>query len=142
MLCWDYIHPSELFPDPQNTICAKTHPGLHGTPSFIVSHLSHNASVIVYLYLYPPCSNRLPPPYSGRLTFRGTLAPSEVTYIRPKLWIVRPGVYSLDSWRLETEVLETPTPNPQEDVRIRCRYLQEPTAGNGSHITVCDVQTS
>ena len=48
----------------------------------------------------------LAPTFSGRLTRRGTLKPSESTNLTVKLWITHPGAYSISGWRTETEVLE------------------------------------
>jgi len=81
--------------------------------------------------LYSP--DLLPPAYTGRLTFRGTLKPLESTRITPKIWVVCPGTYALSGWRLETEVLDTPP--GEADVRILHRYQEEPSFGS---ITVSD----
>ncbi|KAJ7783643.1 ER-golgi trafficking TRAPP I complex 85 kDa subunit-domain-containing protein [Mycena maculata] len=81
---------------------------------------------------HPP--DVLPPAYTGRLTFRGTLQPMESTGLTPKIWVVCPGTYALSGWRLETEVLDT---SPAEaDVRIIHRYQEEPSLGS---ITVSDI---
>ncbi|KAJ7092588.1 ER-golgi trafficking TRAPP I complex 85 kDa subunit-domain-containing protein [Mycena epipterygia] len=75
----------------------------------------------------------LPPAYTGRLTFRGTLKPLELTRITPKIWVVCPGTYALSGWRLETEVLETSIGG--DDARVRHRYQEESSLGS---ITVSD----
>ncbi|KAJ7125714.1 ER-golgi trafficking TRAPP I complex 85 kDa subunit-domain-containing protein [Mycena crocata] len=74
----------------------------------------------------------VPPTYTGRLTFRGTLQPLESIRIAPKIWVVCPGTYALSGWRLETEVLE---PSGRgDDPQIRHRYQEQPPLGS---ITVC-----
>ncbi|KAJ7492750.1 ER-golgi trafficking TRAPP I complex 85 kDa subunit-domain-containing protein [Mycena latifolia] len=78
----------------------------------------------------------LPPAYTGRLTFRGTLKPLESTRITPKIWVVCPGTYALSGWRLETEVLETT--GDGDDVTVRHRYREESPLG--SSITVSDTR--
>ncbi|KAF8973873.1 ER-golgi trafficking TRAPP I complex 85 kDa subunit-domain-containing protein [Flammula alnicola] len=86
-------------------------------------------------------TNLLPPPYLGRLTFRGTIPPSETTTIHPKLWVTRPGAYDLGGWTLETEV-SIPSRGTGQSVRKR-RYLQEPPAGEeAACVIVCDSQAS
>ncbi|KAJ7293446.1 ER-golgi trafficking TRAPP I complex 85 kDa subunit-domain-containing protein [Mycena rebaudengoi] len=77
----------------------------------------------------------LPPVYTGRLTYRGTLQPSEMVIVTPKIWVVCPGTYALSGWRLETEVLENSS--PKSDIQIRHRYLEEPALGS---ITVSDTR--
>ncbi|KAJ6574977.1 ER-golgi trafficking TRAPP I complex 85 kDa subunit-domain-containing protein [Mycena capillaripes] len=75
-----------------------------------------------------------PPAYTGRLTYRGVLQPSESRRITPKIWVVCPGTYALSGWRLETEVLEPAAKG--DDVQIRHRYQDEPSLG---FITVSDI---
>ncbi|KAH9486608.1 hypothetical protein JR316_0000673 [Psilocybe cubensis] len=70
-----------------------------------------------------PSINLLPPPYSGRMTFRGTIAPSEIVTIYPKLWVTKPGAYSLNGWSLETEINGS---DPNSNTRKRA-YLLEPS---------------
>ncbi|KAJ7630805.1 ER-golgi trafficking TRAPP I complex 85 kDa subunit-domain-containing protein [Roridomyces roridus] len=67
-------------------------------------------------------SDLLPPSYSGRLTFRGTLKPMESARVAPKIW------YALSGWRIETEVLDAST--------VIHRYKEEPALGS---ITVIHV---
>ncbi|KAF8898889.1 ER-golgi trafficking TRAPP I complex 85 kDa subunit-domain-containing protein [Infundibulicybe gibba] len=88
---------------------------------------------------YPPTSNLLPPPFFGRMTFRGTLDPCQITTVLPKLWITRPGSYGLSGWRLETEVCD-PASSQMGKSPIRQRYLQEPKPRARACITVCDVR--
>ncbi|KAF8078759.1 ER-golgi trafficking TRAPP I complex 85 kDa subunit-domain-containing protein [Lyophyllum atratum] len=80
---------------------------------------SHKARYVLRLNsntaTYPPATNLLPPPYTGRLTFRGTLDPLQTTTIQPDLWITRPGTYGLSGWSLETEVLETSSSTTEGD---------------------------
>ncbi|TFK36848.1 ER-golgi trafficking TRAPP I complex 85 kDa subunit-domain-containing protein [Crucibulum laeve] len=84
--------------------------------------------------------NSISPPYSGRLTFRGSIPPSESIAIESKLWITRPGTYTLGEWLLETEV--------EDDSRIasvppkRRRYLQESRPTDNASIIVCDPRIS
>lgn len=84
----------------------------------------------------------LPPQYSGRLTFRGTLLPSQMVTVRPKLWITRPGTYSLSGWRVETEVEEGTSSTAPGVWQTRQRYSQSPPEGNLSCVTVYDIQNS
>ncbi|EGO05173.1 hypothetical protein SERLA73DRAFT_68802 [Serpula lacrymans var. lacrymans S7.3] len=83
-------------------------------------------------------STFLPPCYTGRLTFRGTLKPSTSTTARAKLYTTCPGIYALVGWSLETEVGEACS---QEDSewKTRHRYMQHPRPGDESSITVSDV---
>ncbi|KAL1737123.1 ER-golgi trafficking TRAPP I complex 85 kDa subunit-domain-containing protein [Schizophyllum commune] len=88
--------------------------------------------------VYPPSTQIQPPPYSGRLTFRGRLEPCQSTTITPSLWITRPGTYSLGNWKAETEVYE------QEETAggtpaVRHRYLQTPAPGDDVYISVSDI---
>ncbi|KDR85341.1 hypothetical protein GALMADRAFT_234163 [Galerina marginata CBS 339.88] len=83
-------------------------------------------------------TNLHPPPYLGRITFRGTISPSETTAIHPKLWVTRPGAYGLGGWTLETEIC-SPT---GQAIKSR-RYLQGPSLSEeGACIVVCDSRTS
>jgi len=86
--------------------------------------------------------NLLPPPYTGRLTFRGTLDPSQATAIQPDLWITRPGTYDLGGWSLETEVLETSSSTSERDGRVRHRYKQGSSTEDKSSLVVCDIRSS
>ncbi|KJA29295.1 hypothetical protein HYPSUDRAFT_176107 [Hypholoma sublateritium FD-334 SS-4] len=82
----------------------------------------------------------LPPPYLGRLTFRGTISPSELVNVQPHLWITRPGSYSLSGWSLETEI-SIPSRNGDSNGRIK-RYLQEPSTEDIISVLVCNTQRS
>lgn len=87
-------------------------------------------------------SNRdlLPPPYLGRLTFRGTIPPSGTVIVEPKLWVTRPGTYGLGGWTLETEI-SIPSLENEGSGRIQ-RYLQEPsTQQEGFCVVVCNSRT-
>jgi len=89
----------------------------------------------------PPSPHLLPPRYSGRLTFRGTIRPTEVATLKPTVLISRPGSYSLAGWCVETEVGEDIT-GDNTGWRTRHRYVQTSTAGDLSCITVCDVHST
>jgi len=84
--------------------------------------------------------NLLPPPYIGRLTFRGTIPPSELTIVSPKLCITRPGSYGSRNWLLETEV--TIPSRERSEAKWKRRYVEEPKAveEEAPCITVCDIQ--
>ncbi|KAI8981263.1 ER-golgi trafficking TRAPP I complex 85 kDa subunit-domain-containing protein [Trametes punicea] len=96
----------------------------------------------------------LPPPYAGRLMHRRVLEPSQAYTAHAKLWTTRPGCYALDSWKVETEVGEPPSPAPspsppaapgdarpsQAPWRSRhLRYLQHPRADARASVTVVDI---
>ncbi|KIM47871.1 hypothetical protein M413DRAFT_211893 [Hebeloma cylindrosporum] len=88
-----------------------------------------------------PSSHLLPPPYLGRLTFRGTIPPSENTIVSPKLCITRPGSYGSRNWSLETEVI-IPSGGERGEPSRKRRYSEEPKAieEEAPCITVCDIQ--
>ncbi|KAL1748561.1 ER-golgi trafficking TRAPP I complex 85 kDa subunit-domain-containing protein [Schizophyllum fasciatum] len=89
---------------------------------------------------YPPSAQVQPPPYSGRLTFRGRLEPCQSATITPSLWITRPGTYSLGHWKAETEVFEQTETGPSADI-VRHRYTQVPAAGEDDvYVSVSDVR--
>ncbi|TFK30788.1 hypothetical protein FA15DRAFT_662838 [Coprinopsis marcescibilis] len=48
-------------------------------------------------------------PYSGRLTFRATLSPGEQVVLQPKLFVDRPGLYTIAPFVLETELIIEPS---------------------------------
>lgn len=55
------------------------------------------------------------------------------------LWITRPGMYTLDSWTVETEVGEVAEDlSPCDPWQTRQRYEQGPPAGDRSYLTVVD----
>ncbi|TRM66415.1 ER-golgi trafficking TRAPP I complex 85 kDa subunit-domain-containing protein [Schizophyllum amplum] len=91
--------------------------------------------------VYPPLAQIQPPPYTGRLTFRGRLEPCQRTNVTPSLWITRPGTYSLGHWRAETEVFEQENDVPSTDgvPAVRHRYLQTPAPEDDVCFTVSDV---
>jgi len=64
----------------------------------------------------------LPPQYSGRRTFRGLIERSQKTEIHARVWVHRPGTYSLDGWVVESEVGDR-----QEDGtwKMRHRYSSQ-----------------
>ncbi|KAF4623241.1 hypothetical protein D9613_002112 [Agrocybe pediades] len=71
-----------------------------------------------------PPNNLLNPPYAGRMTFRGSIPPSGTAIVHPKLWVTRPGAYSLGGWVLETKISEEGQNGQQLNVR---RYVQQPS---------------
>ncbi|KAL4266576.1 ER-golgi trafficking TRAPP I complex 85 kDa subunit-domain-containing protein [Pleurotus pulmonarius] len=83
-------------------------------------------------------TTRMPPPYYGRMTFRGTLQPTEQCSVQARVRVSRPGTYSLGGWRLETEVLELD--NSDTPPRVRHQYLQECPATYGPCMTVSDTR--
>ncbi|KNZ75648.1 hypothetical protein J132_02422 [Termitomyces sp. J132] len=89
-----------------------------------------------------PSNSLLPPPYIGRLTFRGLLGPSDSAVIQPGLWITRPGTYGFGRWSLETEVLESSETAGENCDRVRHRYTQESLPEDGSSFTVSELLTS
>ncbi|KAJ6621602.1 ER-golgi trafficking TRAPP I complex 85 kDa subunit-domain-containing protein [Mycena sp. CBHHK59/15] len=111
---------------------------------FILRNFSPTHTARFVLRLTPESNScppdLLPPAYTGRLTFRGTLQPSEFLTISPKIWVVCPGTYALSGWRLETEVLEVSS--LKADAEIRHRYLEEPSLASIVSITVSDTQIS
>jgi len=102
-----------------------------------------NSSFSVYYSSLDTSSRHvLPPPYSLMLNFRGTIPPSGSVTINPKLWITRPGTYSLDGWRLDTEVYEQTkdadsNTNPSLAQRkVRHRYSHEQPISDRTCIVV------
>lgn len=101
---------------------------------------------------HPPMNLRvLPPPYSVKLNFRGTIPPSGSVTLHPKLWFTRPGTYSLDGWRLDTEVYEQtedglhvtpPHPSSGAARQVRHRYTYERPISERTCIVVQDASTS
>ncbi|KAF9015517.1 ER-golgi trafficking TRAPP I complex 85 kDa subunit-domain-containing protein [Cyathus striatus] len=92
--------------------------------------------------IYPPTSSLLSPPYSGRLTFRGSLLPSQSQAIGVKLWICRPGSYGLGGWRLETRVdKRNPVSESSEsDSKLVRRYVEEWNASDSACLIVNDTR--
>ncbi|CAL1695522.1 unnamed protein product [Somion occarium] len=88
----------------------------------------------------------LPPRYTGKLTHRGGLSPSQAHTLQIKLLASRPGSYALDGWRIETEVGELLEPSSETTASVdvpwhtRQRYEQVPQAGI-SCVTVVDVSS-
>ena len=80
----------------------------------------------------------LPAPYTGRLTYKGELAPLAHTSIEGKLWVNCPGIYALDAWTIEAEVGEVFDASDSGSWRTRQRYEQGPPAGALSYLTVVD----
>ena len=48
------------------------------------------------------------------------------------MWIVRPGIYGLSGWRLETEVAE----HPHEPWRVRASFSQGAVVGEEMIVTL------
>lgn len=92
---------------------------------------------------YP--SNLLPAQYSGRLSHRGRLEPSQQIELQAKMWITRPGAYALIGWQAETQVEEIPLTGQEapeaHSRRIRHRYIQGPPLADRSCIVVSNVQS-
>lgn len=84
-------------------------------------------------YLSP--RNLLPPQYTGRLTFRGILKPTEEISLVPKIWVTRPGTYAIRGWTLEVEVGEV---DVGDSWRTRQRYVQGPSAHDHACVTVIE----
>ncbi|KAI0721227.1 ER-golgi trafficking TRAPP I complex 85 kDa subunit-domain-containing protein [Cerioporus squamosus] len=110
--------------------------------------LTHPARAVLRLAGSPPgdvSSDRLPPPYAGRLMHRHVIPPSQAVTAHAKLWVTRPGCFALGSWTVETEVGEpasasTESAAPRAGWRSRhLRYVQSPQAGDWSCVTVVDV---
>ncbi|KAJ7071158.1 ER-golgi trafficking TRAPP I complex 85 kDa subunit-domain-containing protein [Mycena amicta] len=78
----------------------------------------------------PSAPDVLPPSYTGRVTYRGSLGPLECVEITPRIWVACPGTYALSGWRLETEVLDA-------EESVRHRYEEELFLGS---IIVSDVE--
>ncbi|KLO17070.1 hypothetical protein SCHPADRAFT_959188 [Schizopora paradoxa] len=76
-------------------------------------------------------SGYLAPSYSGRKTMRGTLKPSETIQVSAKMWAARPGLYFVDCWQVETEVLAYEDPSTPS---VRQSYVDKPTGDN--HVIV------
>ncbi|KAF9455059.1 hypothetical protein P691DRAFT_800071 [Macrolepiota fuliginosa MF-IS2] len=94
---------------------------------------------------HPPLNSQvLPPPHATKLSFRGLIPSSGSVTLHPKLWITRPGTYSLDGWKLDTEVLEnSDNPEPtsvsqsaRSSRKIRHRYTLERPVSNRTCLVV------
>jgi hypothetical protein len=85
--------------------------------------------------------------YSGQLTHRGLILPSERTTIEALLRAKSPGQISLGGWQLEVEVgtrdaaISAKNMPSSPEWRILARYLQHPS-GSENVILVRGVQTS
>jgi hypothetical protein len=85
--------------------------------------------------------------YSGQLTHRGLILPSERTTIKALLRAKSPGQFSVGGWQLEVEVgmrdatILTKSAPSSAEWRILARYLQQPS-GSENVILVRSVQTS
>ncbi|KAG7450664.1 uncharacterized protein BT62DRAFT_927934 [Guyanagaster necrorhizus] len=105
--------------------------------------LTHRSSFVVKLFSEQstdaPTTGAIRPCYSGRLSFRGTLNPTELITIHPKVWVTRPGLYDLDAWRLEVKVHELDQA-PGDKPRTRHHYIQESGQMLRSHIIVRDIR--
>ncbi|KZT30693.1 hypothetical protein NEOLEDRAFT_1126297 [Neolentinus lepideus HHB14362 ss-1] len=88
-------------------------------------------------------SNLLPPQYSGRLTYRGRLEPSQEVTVKAKMWLNRPGAYALTGWLVETEVEEVQSGQEGEECLTRTlhRYLQGPSLADRSCTVVTNVKS-
>ncbi|KAK0478294.1 ER-golgi trafficking TRAPP I complex 85 kDa subunit-domain-containing protein [Armillaria novae-zelandiae] len=105
--------------------------------------LTHRSSFV--LKLLPEQStdalsaSAIRPCYSGRLSFRGVLNPTELITIHPKMWASRPGLYGLHAWHMEVEVHELDQV-PGDKPRIRHHYIQESGQAHHSNIIVRDIR--
>ncbi|XP_006454644.1 hypothetical protein AGABI2DRAFT_182617 [Agaricus bisporus var. bisporus H97] len=85
--------------------------------------LTHEAGFVLKLrsgMSVPPSNvHVLPPPYAAKLNFSGSIPPSGSVTLHPKLWITRPGAYSLEGWKLDTEVYENLGVDSGHDLRLR-----------------------
>lgn len=86
-------------------------------------------------------SGSLPMMYTGRLLFRGELAPCQAVSIKPSLWVTRPGTYNLESWSLETEISLQHSDGSSLRTRKK-KYLQGPSATYNACIVVYDSRTT
>jgi hypothetical protein len=66
------------------------------------------------------------------------LAPLQSTEVTSKLWVGRPGVYSLCGWSVETEVGQEHVTVGQEEWRTAYKYLQRPSAESVGSLVVSD----
>lgn len=87
-----------------------------------------------------PSDDMLSPPYIGQLTFRGEIAPLQVVTVHPKLWVSRPGTYSLGGWSLETKISTEQANSSTQNSRIR-RYLQEHSPEDKACVVICESRT-
>jgi len=78
----------------------------------------------------------LSPSYTGRLTFRGKIEPLQLVTVRPKVWVSKPGTYSLGGWTLETEISIEQAEGSKQSTRNR-RYLQEPSPEDKTCVVIC-----
>jgi len=116
----------------------------HMQTSFILRNISltHTSRFVFRLDSHTDIHSSLdllPPQYSGRLTFRGTLKPMQILSLNPTVWITRPGTYALVGWLLETEVGET---FDTSGWQTRLRYVQGPPVGDRASVTVIDIASS
>ncbi|KAF9527818.1 ER-golgi trafficking TRAPP I complex 85 kDa subunit-domain-containing protein [Crepidotus variabilis] len=113
---------------------------------FMIRNHSLSLPARYTLKLQPDSSSRpprdfQPPSYSGRLTFRGTIHPSQHILVYPKLWVSRPGIYSLSGWSLKTEI--STQINPALDlISSTRRYIQESEPNDPTYMLVCNAKVS
>jgi len=79
----------------------------------------------------------LPPSYTGRLTFRGKIAPLQVVTVRSNMWVSKPGTYSLGGWTLETEIPIEQAEGSKQSTRNRI-YLQESSPEDKICVVICE----
>lgn len=78
-----------------------------------------------------------PAPYSGKLTFRTTISPSELAVLHPKLLVTRPGLYHLGGWAVESEVIVDASNSQHKMVpRRQYRYRQEQPVSSRACVVV------
>ncbi|PBK77412.1 hypothetical protein ARMSODRAFT_280722 [Armillaria solidipes] len=105
--------------------------------------LTHRSSFVLKLLseqsIDAPTASVIRPRYSGRLSFRGVLNPTELITIHPKMWASRPGLYGLHAWHMGVEVHELDQV-PGDKPRIRHHYIQESGQAHHSNIIVRDIR--
>jgi hypothetical protein len=80
----------------------------------------------------PPYSDLAPPSWIGRLTFRGTLEPTQHVILTPTLLVTGPDTYALEGWQLDVEVGQ----QADQGWRTIYRYLEKPSRTYRPCVTV------
>ncbi|TEB39007.1 hypothetical protein FA13DRAFT_1724958 [Coprinellus micaceus] len=82
------------------TFLVRNHSALYDT--LVTLRLNSRARTLQSQHKSPTLS---PAPYSGKLTFRATISPSEVAVFHARLLVTRPGLFHLGGWVVESEML-------------------------------------